>query len=164
MSQHVSDELMRRFSVGALDEDVAIAVADHIDGCPLCLTRAIAADPLADAFAAVDDPTCPPDLIEDILQVSRRPSAAPLPRAELLASAALLSLAGMLLLGLGEPLSLLTELAVASGAAFTGLAHFIAQVEASSPSLLISLGAGTLLLAVMTSSQLWATPQVRRAA
>lgn len=164
MSQHVTEELLRRFTRGALEEEVAVAVAEHLDACPLCGTRAIALDPLADAFAAMDDPVCPPELIEEIVAAAQAPGLVELPKAELIASAGLLSLAAMLLFGLGEPVGLLAELAVLGGAAVTGLTHFIARAQALSPLLLVALAAGTLLLAVMTSSQLWALPQIRRAA
>ena len=58
---HVHDDLLRRFVDGALDDEVAASVAIHLDSCSRCATRAATLEPLALAFAAVDDPVAPAD-------------------------------------------------------------------------------------------------------
>lgn len=62
MSRHVTDAVIAAFADGALDDDTAAAVALHLDDCPACAARAVAAEPLAAAFAAVDDPRVPSTL------------------------------------------------------------------------------------------------------
>ncbi|MCB9665520.1 MAG: hypothetical protein H6732_15515 [Alphaproteobacteria bacterium] len=63
MSTHVDDALLARFVAGDLGEHAAAHVALHLDACPACANRAREADPLARAFAAVDDPVVPEGLV-----------------------------------------------------------------------------------------------------
>ena len=58
---HVSESTLRSFVAGDLDEAEAVQVALHIDECVSCANRAIAFEPLAPAFAAVEDPVVPDD-------------------------------------------------------------------------------------------------------
>lgn len=138
MSTHTPNELLHRFVQGEVDEDVAVAVAMHLDLCPRCATRAAAMEPLAQAFAAIDDPVTPPDLMDSVLRATSKPA---LPRPEpaqtgLWASAGLLLGALCLLLILGDPADLLAELASALGALDATLGVIAAQVQAiSAPAL-----------------------------
>ncbi|MCB9759386.1 MAG: hypothetical protein H6739_06060 [Alphaproteobacteria bacterium] len=164
MSQHITDDLLRRFVEGYLDEPVAVAVAEHLDGCPLCCTRAAAAEPLSQAFAAVDDPVCPPDLVDDILAALEAPTPErPLPRAELLAASALLSAAALLLFGLGDPAGLLAELALGMSATATALGVVFERMNAAAPWILVVAAAGVCAACAWLASQLeGTTPHGRR--
>lgn len=71
---HVPDELLQAFVMGDVDDSVAIQVAEHIDSCPSCNTRAATAEPLAVAFAAVADPRPPTLLVEAVLRASALPT------------------------------------------------------------------------------------------
>ena len=128
MTHHVGDDLMRRFIQGTLDEQVAIAVARHIDDCPRCASRAAVEEPLAPAFAAVDDPRPPPGLADDILVAldeQRLPEAA---TAEMAAAAVLLTAAALVLAVGGDPAGLAAEAATALSALSTGASVLIAQL------------------------------------
>jgi anti-sigma factor RsiW len=130
MTHHISDDLMRRFTLGDLDEQVAIAVAEHIDDCPRCAARAAVADPLAGAFASACDPLPPPDLAGAILtalQNDVRPSTSI--AAEAAASAVLLiSAAAVLALG-GDPAGLAAEAATAAMALLTALSVLVTTLS-----------------------------------
>ena len=62
MKPHLSDEILQRFTDGALGGRAAMEVALHLDDCAPCANRAACLDPLAGAFASVDDPPLPPGL------------------------------------------------------------------------------------------------------
>ena len=139
MIDHPSEALLRRFATGELDEALAVELALHLDDCPRCSTQAHALDELGAAFASVDDPELPPDLLATILDEtldlpveSVRPELTPsedgwlsnlgsfrLPTRELLASLGLLSAAGLVLLLLGDPADLATEAALTASAVVT---------------------------------------------
>jgi hypothetical protein len=86
-TEHVDDELLEAFALGALGERTAVLVAEHLDACPGCANRARLADPLSTAFASFDDPVVPPDLVTAILAAeTARP---PVPWAELAVAAGL---------------------------------------------------------------------------
>jgi hypothetical protein len=95
---HLSDELLRAFVTGSVDEDVAVRLAEHIDGCLTCETRAATAEPLASAFASVPVPQPPAALIHAVLRDVDRPERGPV--VEIAIGLALL-LVAILLTGLG---------------------------------------------------------------
>ena len=74
---HVPEPLLRRFVDGELSEPEAVAVALHLDDCPACAGRALAAEPLAAAFASVADPVVPPQLLPDVQARLARDQAGP---------------------------------------------------------------------------------------
>lgn len=69
---HVPDALLGRFVAGDLHSDLhsddAMAVANHLDDCAICQARVAALDPLAQAFASVDDPVTPPQLMAQVVE------------------------------------------------------------------------------------------------
>ena len=73
MRQHVPDDLLSAFVHGVMGEQLAVHIAEHIDACPACATRATALEPLAVAFAAVEDPPLPEGLVEAVLARAARP-------------------------------------------------------------------------------------------
>lgn len=128
MTHHIGDDLMRRFIQGSLDEQVSVAVARHIDDCPRCAARAAVDEPLAMAFAAVEDPRTPPGLADDILTAldeQRLPAAATV---EMAAAAVLLTAAALVLALGGDPAGLAAEAATAMSALATGASVLIAQL------------------------------------
>lgn len=106
MSPHVPDALLRSFVLGDVDESLAVQVALHLDACPACATRAAGLEPLASAFAAVDDPL-PPDLTAPVLSALQRPERRLVP--ELLVGGGFLGGAALLLAVLGQPLAVLAR-------------------------------------------------------
>lgn len=120
MSQHVPEDLLGAFVLGDVDDDLAVHIAEHLDACPACATRAAGLEPLALAFAAVDDPV-PPDLVDAVLAEvgsARRADAAPRLAPEVPVGASLLAAALALAAAFGGPLAglegvrLLPQLAV----------------------------------------------------
>ncbi|MFH1469360.1 MAG: hypothetical protein ABIO70_33555 [Pseudomonadota bacterium] len=75
MTQHLSEETLRRFTEGHLDERRAAEAAEHIDACPQCAARAVALDPLAPAFAAMPDPELPEGFDAAVLAAVERAEA-----------------------------------------------------------------------------------------
>lgn len=139
---HVPDALLERFAQGDVEEGVAVAIAQHLDVCGRCATRAATLDPLAIAFASVDDPPVPSDLAEDVLAALRE---IPAPRPEPAIAAGLMALAFLALLASGDPAMivvglarLLRALAVASGVLLEQLAHFAPHTTALAAILLIA--------------------------
>ncbi len=111
MSQHVPEDLLQSFVEGEVGEELAVHIAEHLDRCPACATRAATLEPLAAALASVPDPVPPPDLAQSILaQVARPVHAAA--RAEVAVAALLLATAVLVAVGLGDPLSLVIRLGV----------------------------------------------------
>lgn len=110
MSHHVPEELLGAFVLGDIDDELAVHIAEHLDACPACATRAAGLEPLALAFAAVDDPVAP-DLVDAVLAEvgSARPAeagAAPHRVApEVPVGASLLAAAVLLTAAFGGPLA-----------------------------------------------------------
>ena len=77
MTEHVPNDLLSDFVAGELADDVAVAVAEHLDRCAHCATRAAHLEPLAAAFASVDDPVVPAELAPAILRVVQAPPSTP---------------------------------------------------------------------------------------
>lgn len=119
---HTPPELLARFVDGTLDEDVAVAVALHLDACPRCATRAASMEPLAPAFAAAEDPAVPPQLVRCILEEASAVPAVDPTQAGVQVSAVLLAASAGLLLLLGDPAGLVAELATLLGAVGTAAA------------------------------------------
>lgn len=74
---HVPDELLHSFVDGEVDEQVAVHVAEHLDDCAACATRAAGLEPLAAAFAASMDPVPPAGLVAAVLAEVRLPEVLP---------------------------------------------------------------------------------------
>jgi anti-sigma factor RsiW len=105
---HVPDDLMQAFVAGEIDEHVAVHIAEHIDACAACATRAATLEPLAAAFASVSDPRAPADLVPAVLSDIERPESRP--AIELVVGSLLLAAAGALAAFSGEPVRALLEL------------------------------------------------------
>jgi anti-sigma factor RsiW len=110
MSQHVPEDLLQAFVDGEVGEQLAVHIAEHLDGCPACATRAAGLEPLAAAFAAVLDPVPPLGLAQAILARLDEPDR--LPVLEIGIGAGLLGCAGFLALGLESPLALAAQLGI----------------------------------------------------
>ena len=146
---HVHDDLLRRFVDGALDDEVAASVAIHLDSCSRCATRAATLEPLALAFAAVDDPIVPAELPHDILTAIHAPPVPviePTLGAELGLALALAAAAALLVVITGDGPALMVDAAAAMGgasAAFGALS--LDLVEPGAALLGLSLGAALLM-------------------
>ena len=127
MSAHVPEGLLQAFVAGDVDETVAIHVAEHLDSCPRCATRAAHAEPLFQAFAAIDDPPLPSDLIDTVLLAVEQDRRRRLPALEVAIGAALL-LTAITLVALGsDPIGLVAD----SLSTLPRLGHLIVQGSAS---------------------------------
>jgi len=119
---HVPEALLRRFVAGELPEEDAITVALHVDDCPACAGRALAAEPMAMAFSAAlsqdTDLVLPPKLLPEIRsRLAREAAGPPASVPALVAGLSAAALLLFLLLGApGELLAGLSALAAASGA------------------------------------------------
>lgn len=130
MSQHVPDDLLQSFVEGDVGEQLAVHIAEHLDACPACATRAAGLEPLAAAFAAIADPVAPPDLARRVLEAVERPERAPL--GEIAVGLALLAASGLLAVGFDRPLALAADVAVFLNAAAVlgrGLATSLASFQ-----------------------------------
>ena len=126
MSQHVPEDLLTAFVEGDMGEQLAIHIAEHLDACPACATRAATMEPLAAAFAAMEDPVVPDDLAAAILDEFVRPE--PVPVTEIALGFALLGAAAAVAATMGSPLGMAIEfgvvldaLATLGGGLITGL-------------------------------------------
>lgn len=108
MNHHVPDDLLQAFVDGEVGEQVATHVASHLDACPSCATRAAGLEPLAAAFAAVEDPVPPEALRGAVMARLRRPERVPV--IEVAVGALLLAAAALLSLGLQSPVSAIADL------------------------------------------------------
>lgn len=149
MNQHVPDDLLTAFVDGEVADHVAAHVAEHLDACPSCATRAAALEPLASAFAAARDPAPPARLVDEVLlRVAREDAAAfsapdpdRLPSRELWIGAGLVATATGLLVAAEGPVRLSAELAsvlYAATAAGRSLTVAVSPFQ-------LSLGLGTLV-------------------
>ena len=118
MSPHVPEDLLRSFVEGEVDDQVAVQIAEHVDACPSCCTRAAGLEPLGAAFAAAVEPRPPPDLSARIL--ARLDGPERLPVAEIGVGLALLAAAAVLTgVGIGSPWALVADLVVGAQALAT---------------------------------------------
>lgn len=150
MSPHIAPDMLDAFVLGDLGDHAAALVARHLDACPACTARVMAADPLTAALR-VPEPVVPPDLIARVL-VATTPAPAGLARREMVAGLALLA-AGLLAVAFSADLS-------AVGARLDVLASALATTRdqlRAQPAVLASLGASstaTALLALVLASRL----------
>jgi hypothetical protein len=166
MSQHVPEDLLQAFVDADVGEQLAVHIAEHIDACPACATRAAGLEPLAAAFAAVRDPVPPPTLVASILARLDEPDRVPIP--EIGIGVSLLLAAAALLIVLDQPLSMLIEAGVllntistlARGAA-TALASFPVPLFVSTAVALLG-GLATLHFAHDPDRRLGVGPMLRR--
>jgi hypothetical protein len=64
---HIDPTLLARFASGEVGPDLAVEIALHVDDCPACAAIATGADPLAAAYASLDDAPLPDGLLDGIL-------------------------------------------------------------------------------------------------
>lgn len=163
MSGHVPDELLADFVAGDVDDQIAVHVAEHLDACPVCATRAAAMEPLGQALAAIDDPKVPVGLVDrivvaanaDVLVQARTASpTAQARRLEVGIGVGLLAAAaGVAVLG-GEPI----RAALAVGVTVDVLLHGAEQAASLFTWALCALGLGAALAASFRSQRFsWVT-------
>lgn len=157
MSQHVPEDLLVAFVEGEMGEELAVHIAEHLDSCPACATRAATLEPLATAFAAVPDPVPPPDLARSILAQVARPARAAA-RVEVAVAALLLASALLVAVGFGDPLAMVIRLGVVTDVVATLGAKVSAGVWSSALALSISTVAA---LSASVAAFRVALPQVR---
>lgn len=151
---HVPEDLLQAFVDGDVGEQVAVHVAEHLDGCPSCATRAAGLEPLAAAFAATVDPVPPPELASGILRAARRPERAP--TLEVAVGALLLASAVVLALGLQSPAAMLADLGVTFEASEAMARGVVASLGASWPMLAMgTLVAGAGCAATLHVARTW---------
>jgi len=134
MSQHVPEDLLTAFVEGEMGEQLAIHIAEHLDDCPSCATRATGMEPLASAFAAMIDPVPPDDLAAAILVEFDKPE--PVPVIEIALGFALLGAAAAVAGTLGSPLGLAIEFGVVLDALATLGSALITALGTTSTALL----------------------------
>ncbi len=137
MTEHVPDGLLQAFVDGEVGEQLAVHIAEHIDSCPGCSTRATALEPLAAAFAAMEDPVPPSDLAMSVLATLGEPE--PLPIKEVGVGVSLLLSAALLTTAFGNPLLDATDVGAILGA-----------LGALSRGLSVSFGSFPMVLAAVT--------------
>jgi len=135
MSQHVPEDLLVAFTDGDVGEQLAIHIAEHLDSCPACSTRATGLDPLASAFAAMVDPEVPEDLSESVLDILAAPE--PTPRTEIALGCVLLTAAAIAAALLGSPTALAAEFGVVLKAVGTLMGALLTGIGASSTAALV---------------------------
>lgn len=147
MTQHVPEDLLQAFVDADVGEQLAVHIAEHIDACPACATRAAGMEPLAAAFAAVCDPVPPANLVSSILVRLDEPERLPLP--EIAVGISLLLSAAALILAMDGPWALVVEAGIALGTLST-LARGAAMALGSFPTALAVSTAVALLGALAT--------------
>jgi len=144
MSEHVPHDLLIAFVEGDVGEHVAVHIAEHIDTCPACATRAASLEPLGPAFASMDDPPVPADLVDAVLaefHTEERP-----PVTELMVGGALLGAAGILAMVTQHPVTLLADLGSVLGATeavVRGVAAGLSPFTFAAATLTVVAGAGS---------------------
>jgi hypothetical protein len=122
--------MLRAFVEGDLGDQIGAHIAEHLDACAACATRATALEPLGRAFAAARDPQTPPDLAARILKKLDEPERAP--AHEIAVGAALLLGALVLAVAFGSPMTAAMQTGVvldAVGALGRGLAQALASYQ-----------------------------------
>ncbi len=152
MNNHLPEDVLLRFVEGDLDEAEAVEVALHIDDCPLCAARAMEAEPLAAAFASIDDPPLPDGFEQAVLAAVDAPTTAPAGlRIPWLGVALILSAVVLMVVG-GEPTALLWKLAAVARAG--GVALTVLLRHLPSPAAVLPLVAAAALACTLTTSRL----------
>ena len=109
MSHHVPENLLAAFVDGDVGEQLAIHIAEHLDECPACATRAAGLEPLAAAFAAVTDPLPPDDLADAVLAAYDRHEQPRMPVQEVLVGGGMVAAAAAIVALAGDPLGMAIE-------------------------------------------------------
>jgi len=109
MSHHVPENLLSAFVDGDVGEQLAIHIAEHLDECPSCSTRAAGVEPLAAAFAAVPDPVPPEDLVDAVLAAYASQEQPRIPVQEVLVGGGMLAAAAAIVALAGDPLGMAIE-------------------------------------------------------
>ncbi len=147
MSEHVPNDLLNAFVEGEVDEQLAIHIAEHLDACPHCATRAVSHEPLAAAFASCDDPFVPEHLATEILEeLARQPVSRTIP--EVAVGVGLLGLAAALAAATQHPVTLLADVSalLAAGSALVrGMALGLTPYAVASSVAMVSAGLGAAL-------------------
>ena len=128
--QHPSLDELDRFLLGEVPETDAVRIAVHIDECVACASAATAADPLAAAFASVDDPLVPNGLAEDVHEALRRP---PTVGPEPAVAGMLLVAAAAVFVALGSPTGMVADGLVAARAIGTALGAVASRLGDPTP-------------------------------
>jgi anti-sigma factor RsiW len=155
MSDHVAPELLASFVAGELGDHAAALVARHLDDCPTCTARVMAADSLTAALR-IPDPVVPDDLVARVMEAAAPPPPS-LARHELLAGAGLIA-AGMVAWLLGSDLS---DLGARLDVLGSALATASGQLRAQ-PALLASLAASATAAAAATVTLATRSPERTR--
>ena len=144
MTEHVPNDLLHAFVEGDLEEQLAVHIAEHLDHCPHCATRAATLEPLATAFASCDDPLVPEHLATEVLaELARQPHGRGVP--ELVVGVGLLALAGALAAATQHPVTLLADvgsLVSASSAVVRGAALGLSPYAIASSAAMVAAGLG----------------------
>ena len=149
-SRHLDEAVLHAFVACELDDTAAAQVAEHLDGCPACATQAATLDPLAAAFASVDDPVVPADLAQAVLERAQLPTRfGPEPAI----AAALLGVAIVVLVLTGSPSQLLSTVATLLSTASTVTGALWLFPAAPTP-LWLAAGALVLVTGALTTRQL----------
>ncbi len=125
---HVPDDLLMAFVDGDVSEHVAVHLAEHLDACPSCATRAATLEPLHIALAHVPDPVAP-DLTAAVLAVVAEPE--PAPRVEVTVGLGLLAAAGILAFYMGDPVGAAVQITIVGQALAQAAAEINAAVVSS---------------------------------
>ena len=136
MSKHVPEDLLSSFVEGDVSEQLAIHIAEHLDVCPACNAHATMLEPLASAFAAVEDPLPPEDLAAAALLEASQPAR--VVRTELWVGPALLAAAAAIVLVAGDPLALAVKVGVLAEAVSAVGGALGATLSATPIALLVS--------------------------
>lgn len=148
MSPHLTSTQLSLFAAGDLEDAAAATLAGHVDDCAHCATRLAHADPLAGAFAEVQDPTVPVGLIEEILaratEASDDDEGRTRLRPEIWAAGGLLAAAAVLLGLTGGLTPWMAEVGVSVRAALVGGGVLLSNSPVSAGA--VALGAFATLL------------------
>jgi len=118
VKDHVPSQLLAAFIEGDISEHLAAHIAEHLDACPRCLNQATALEPLAMAFASIDDPEPPSDLVHAVLaEVAEQERA---PAVEMVVGAGLIVAAGLFAALAGNPGGLIWQTNAVLSALFDG--------------------------------------------
>ena len=127
---HIPEDMLRAFVEGDLGDQIGAHIAEHVDACPACATRAASLEPLASAFAAVRDPHPPADLIGRILKKLDEPQR--VPAHEIAVGVTLLVAALVIAVAFGSPMTSALQTGVVLDAVATlgrGLASALAAYQ-----------------------------------
>jgi anti-sigma factor RsiW len=152
MSKHVPEQVLREFVEGDVSEELAVHIAEHLDTCQACGARAARLEPLASAFAAVEDPPIPDGLVAAIREhvEAGSPSASPSPALELSLGVSLLVCAVALMVAFGNPLAVAVDLSLVMHA-LSGLGRGLTFAVGSTTLTL----AGTMIFGLLGVAATW---------